>query len=183
MTFRNPLKDDDISVPPFEENDIPQFSVAEVWKALIGLKTNKSTIPGDLPPKIIKSFAAYLADPLTDILNTSIRRGEYPNIYKYEVSTPVPKVKPTVSTSQLRNISGLMHFDKVIEKLIGNLIISDMAEKLDKCQYGNQKGMSINHYLVKMIHRILTVVDRNSEKEKYAVLLSLIDWNNAFPMS
>ena len=57
---------------------------------LTKVKTNKTTVPGDFPPKLIKMFAAYLAEPLTDIIKTSIRRGEYPKIFKNEVSTPVP---------------------------------------------------------------------------------------------
>ena len=54
------------------------------------------------------------------------------------MSTTVPKVKPTQSAAQLRNISGLKNFDKVMEKLVSELIISDMENSLDKAQYGNQ---------------------------------------------
>ena len=126
-------------------------------------------------------IAAYIADPLTDILNTSIKRGEYPQIYKYETSTPVPKVYPTERTDQLRNISGLLNFDKIIEKLIAELMISDMKINLDPAQYGNQKNISIQHYLINMIHRILTALDNNEKREKFAVIANFIDWNNAFP--
>ena len=142
---------------------------------------NKATVPGDLPAKLIKQFAAYLAEPLTDIFNTGLRKGEYPQIYKFEVCTPVPKVHPPQSTSQLRNISGLLTFDKIFEKLISQLIISDMEEKLDPAQFGNQKGVSIQHYLIQMLHRILSVLDNNSKGDTFAVIASLIDWNNAFP--
>ena len=129
----------------------------------------------------MKQFAAYLADPFTDIVNTSIRRGEYPQIYKFEVCTPVPKCYPPKDTSQIRNISGLLNFDKQMEKLISELIISDMSLKIDPSQYGNQKGVSIQHYLINMIHRILTVLDTNTQRETFAVIASMIDWNNAFP--
>ena len=88
--------------------------------------TNKATSSGDISAKLIKHFAAYLVEPLTDILNTSIMRGEYPKVYKFEVSTPVPKIYPTLNTSQLRNISGLFNFDKIIEKLLAGLMISDI---------------------------------------------------------
>ena len=176
-----PLSKDDISVPPFAHKDIPQFHPAQVWDMLSKIRTNKATAPGDFPAKLIKHFAAYLAEPLTDILNTSIMRGEYPKVYKFEVSTPVPKVYPTLSTSQLRNISGLFNFDKIIEKLLAGLMISDMEEKLDPAQYGNQKGTSIQHYLVKMIDRILSALDNNSRGDTFAVLATLIDWNSAFP--
>ena len=139
------------------------------------------TVPGDFPAKLIKHFAAYLAEPLTDILNTSIRRGEYPKVYKFEVSTPVPKAYPTLLTSQLRNIPGLFNFDKVIEKLLAGLMISDMEAKMYPAQYGNQKGTSIQHYLLKMIHRILGALDNNSKGDTFAVLATLIDWNSTFP--
>ena len=94
------LKKDYICIPPFAIKDVPQFHPAHVWDMLTMIKTNKAMVPGDFPAKLIKHFAAYLAEPLTDILNTSIRRGEYPKVYKFEASTPVPKAYPTLLTSQ-----------------------------------------------------------------------------------
>ena len=168
-------------MPPFSRNEVPQFDPAQVWLILSKMKTNKATVPGDFPAQLIKLFAAYLTEPLTDIINTSIMRGEYPRIYKFEVSTPVPKQFPPQSVSHLRNISGLLSFDKVMETLLSELIISDMASKMDPAQFGNQRGMSIQHYLIQMIHRILTALDNNKRKETFAVVANLIDWNNAFP--
>ena len=175
------LKTDEINVPDYSENDIPQFHPAQVWFHLARIKTNKATVPGDFPARLIKQFAAYLADPLTDVLNTSVKRGEYPQIYKYEICTPVPKVNPPQATSQIRNISGLLNFDKIMEKLLSELIISDMSSSVDPSQYGNQRGVSIQHYLINMIHCILTALDNNSRKDIFAVIANLIDWNNAFP--
>ena len=152
-----------------------------MWLHLAQLKTNKANVPGDFPATLIKQFAAYIAELLTDIINASVRRGEYPQLYKFEVCTPVPKCYPTQTTSQVRNISGLLTFDKIAEKLISELIISDMSESIDPSQYGNQKGVSIQHYLINMVHRILTALDNNSRKETFAVVANLIDWNNAFP--
>ena len=114
-------------------------------------------------------------------MNTSVRREEYPRIYKFEICTPVPKQFPPENTSQLRNISGLLTFDKVAEKLIAELMITDMEKQLDPGQFGNQKGVSIQHYLIQMLHRILSVLDNNSKGDTFAVVANLIDWNNAFP--
>ena len=107
-------------------------------------------------------FAAYLAEPLTDIINTSVRRGEYSQIYKFEMCTPVPKKYPPKSTSEIRNIRGLLTFDKIMEKLLDLLMIHDMRLNTDPAQYGNKKGISIQHYLINMIHRILETLDNNS---------------------
>ena len=177
----DPLLKDDIEIPLFSEADIPQFHPSEVWLNLSRMRTNKSTVNGDLPARIIKIFAAYLTEPLTNIINSSLRRGEYPNIYKFEVSTPVPKTFPTDKVEKLRNISGLLNFDKIMSKMISQLMISDMEGSLDPAQFGNQKGLSIQHYLIMMIHRILTVADTNSKREVFAVIANLIDWKSAFP--
>ena len=133
---------------------VPQFHPSQVWFHLAKLKTNKATVPGDFPAKLIKHFAAYLAEPLTDVINTSIKRGEYPQLYKFEISTPVPNSYPPKNTSEISNISGLLTFDEIMEKLISELIISDMSSSMDPAQYGNQNGISIQHYLIKMIHII-----------------------------
>ena len=60
-------------------------------------------------------------------------------------------------------------------------MVSDMEAKLDPGQFGNQKGVSIQHYLVQMLHRILGALDKNSEGDISAVEANLIDWNDAFP--
>ena len=61
---------------------------------------------------------------LSPIKLSELNRGEYPEIYKFEISTPVPKAYPTQKVSQLRNITGLFNFDKVMEKLLAELMIS-----------------------------------------------------------
>ena len=171
----DPLKKEDIDIPQFSDKDIPQFHPAQVWLHLAQLKTKKATVPGDFPATLIKQFATYIAEPLMDIIIASVRRGEYTQLYKFEVCTPVPKCYPTKTTSQVRNISGLLTIDKIAEKLISELIISDMSESIDPSQYGNQKGVSIQHYLINMVHRILTALDNNSRKETFAVVANLID--------
>ena len=57
-----------------------------------------------------------------------------------------------------------------------------MEPSIDPAQYGNQKGISIQHYLVNMVNRILTILDTNNQKEKYAVIAKLVDWSKAFDM-
>ena len=64
----------------------------------------------------------------------------------------------------------MLNLDKVAEKVVSRLMISDMKKNIDSSQYNNQKGLSIKHYIVKMIDRILGALDRNSKGESYAVL-------------
>ena len=177
----SPLHKDDICIPPFSVEDFPQFKEARVWKAIASMKSKKSCREGDVPANIFKIFASYIAKPITNIINCSIKTGKYPDIWKVELATPIPKTHPTSKLSDLRNISGLLNCDKISETLISELILSDMKNNIDSAQYGNTRGRSINHYLIKMIDRILSAVDKNTRKETFAVVANLIDWSKAFP--
>ena len=67
-----------------------------------------------------------------------------------------------------------------MEKIISEIVVSDMESDLDPAQYGNQKHKSIQHYLVKLLNRILTSLDKNSRGEVNAVLCMFIDWKQAY---
>ena len=85
-----------------------------MWDLLIQLKTNKSTVQGDIPARLYKELAAFISEPLTHVFNYSLKQGEYPQIYKFEITKPVPKKYPVHSMDQMRNISGLLTADKKI---------------------------------------------------------------------
>ena len=55
-----------------------------------------------------------------------------------------------------------------------------MKEKLDKSQYGNQRGVSIQHYLVKFVDKVLKSLDSHSKGTTFAALATFIDWKEAF---
>ena len=175
-----PVNKDAINIPPFQNSDIPQLKPYQVRKHLEKIKTNKSTAPGDIPAKIIKEFALFFCVPLTDIINSGLKVGHWPTSYKRETITPTPKQFPPENREMLRPIANLCNFDKIMEKIISEMVISDMTEKLDPAQYGNQKHTSIQHYLVRMLHRILTNLDRNSKGEVNAVLCMFVDWKQAY---
>ena len=73
-----------------------------------------------------------------------------------------------------------MTFDKIEEKFIAEMIISDIESSLDQSQYGNKHGISIQHYLINMINKILTDCEK-VDKQSTAVLATFIDWKDAFP--
>jgi hypothetical protein len=63
---------------------------------------------------------------------------------------------------------------------LSEVMIEDMKESRDPSQYGNCKGVSTQHYLIKMVDRILTILDTNNQNEAYAVVVQLVDWAQAF---
>ena len=175
------LEKDDIEIPMFHESDIPLITEEQVEEALAAMDTNKSNVEGDVPAKILKHFSKQLRKPVANVINSMIRQGCWPDILKLETVTPVPKVNPPKTVDQLRNISGLLNLDKIAEKIISKMMISDMKNQIDPSQFANQEGLSIQHYLVKMIDKILKSVYKNSKTESLAVLATLVDWKQAFP--
>ena len=174
------LQSCDILNHDFDVNTVPQVTQSKVRKILGTLKINKATVKDDVPAKVLKYIADEIAEPLTIIINTAIKKGQWPDAWKTATITPIPKEYPTISIDKLRGISGLFTGSKVAEKIIAEYIISDMKEHLDKSQFANQKGISAQHYLVKMVDNILKATDRNLRGEKVAVLLLMIDWKEAF---
>ena len=130
--------------------------------------------------KILKEFALEICVPLADIINCSLMNGHWALCFKKEVITPIPKEYPVLTIDMLRPISSLLSFNKVQEMAVCEMIASDMAARLDPTQYGNRKRTGIQHYLVRMIHRILAETDRNSRGEINAVLCTFIDWKEAY---
>ena len=175
------LKTEDILVPEFLESEISVVSVEEVKMTLAQMDANKSNVKNDVPAKILKHFAGELAKPVADVINSSIKQGCWPDILKMEIVTPVPKVFPPKNIDELRNISGLLNLDKVAEKIISKMMIADLRKHIDPSQYANQKGLSIQHYLVQVIDKILVSLESNSKRESFAVLATLVDWKQAFP--
>ena len=144
------------------------------------MKSNSATVVGDIPIKVVKMFGYHLSFPLSNIFKRFCNSGKYPDIWKMEVVTPAPKKFPTETPNDLRKISGTLNFSKIFEKFLAEVMISDMRPTSDPSQYGNEKGISTQHYLINMIDRVLTCLDTNNTKEAYAVIAQLIDWRQAF---
>ena len=115
------------------------------------MKSNSATVFGDIPIKVIKRFGYEISFPLSDIFKRCCKAGEYPDIWKMEIVTPAPKKFPPQTPNDLRKISGTLNFSKIFEKFLAEAMISDMSPSSDPSQYGNEKGISTQHYLIKMI--------------------------------
>jgi hypothetical protein len=106
---------------------------------------------------------------------------EYIEMYtKLKMSHQLPKKYPPEKITDSRKILGLLNFVKCFDKVIGEYLIEDMAPSRDPSQYGNEKKVSLQHYLIKMLDKILKAVDVNSQSEAYAVIVGMVDWSQAF---
>ena len=60
--------------------EVLQVEKSDVAELLYKLKCRKSTQPIDLPSKLRKQFPCELANPLTDIINFSLLKYQYPQL-------------------------------------------------------------------------------------------------------
>jgi hypothetical protein len=156
----------------------PLISPYQVYSELKNMKKTKSTLPIDLPYKLRKEFAAELATPLTDIFNSCLQAGTFPQKWKFEWVTPVPKVKNPEKMKDLRKISCTSDYSKLFERFLMKWIKCDISENVDPAQFGNMKGTGTDHLLVSLLDKILSHLDRNQNSP--LCIASMLDWSAAF---
>ena len=176
---------------PLNSNDFPEYldpnkfrppkiSSQKVAKIIKSMNKKAATVPGDIPMKVIAEFSEELSGPIAHLINECFSQGQYPTLWKIEYVTPVPKIFPPEQIKDLRKISGLLNLSKITDRILAELISSDMKLTRDKSQYGNQKKLSKEHYLIEMLHNIFLSLDQNSASKSFAVILQMIDWSQAF---
>ena len=159
---------------PSNEKKLQIKTEFETYK-LLNKYSKKALGPGDFPQKILQEFALWFATPFCDILNCSIRTEIFPEAYKKAEITPIPKINPPRSLSDLRPISKTPIGGKIIEKVIMSELEKDIEGKLDNSQYGNCRGSSTTHYLIKLTNQAF-----KSTAEGDATCAITIDYSKAF---
>ena len=112
---------------------------------------------------------------LLHILNCSLQSNVFPEAYKKAEIIPIPKTNPPRSLSDLRQISKTPVGGKIIEKVIVSELEKDIKGKLDSSQYGNCRGSSTTHYLIKLTDQAF-----KSTAQGYATTAVTIDYSKAF---
>ena len=156
----------------------PQVEEHEVFLRLIRIKKTKSTLPIDVPDKVRQECATFLAGPLTIIINNCLAEAQYPDVWKQEWVTPVPKVTHPKDISDLRKISCTSDYSKLFEGFLKDWIMEDISGNIDIGQYGGQPGIGTEHLIVCLLDRVLQLLDRCHDRS--AVVLTSLDWSSAF---
>jgi hypothetical protein len=159
------------------EEDIPLVQEHEIFLILDRCKKKKSSVPGDMPPRLFYGASAALAAPAAKIMNNIARTGEWPRQYKTEWGVPIQKTKPAEDESQTRIISCTNKMNIVLEKQVVFWLMQAIGHKLDRDQFGGQKGNSISHYLIEMTNFILYNQDL---KNPQAILAAILDYKQGF---
>ena len=141
------------------------------------IKTSKkpnSTVPGDLPPKLLSRLASTISAPVADIYNSVALYVDWPSQWKLEYQTIIPKCPSPEGMGQLRNLSCTNFLSKVLELFLIDSISSEIS--LSDLQYGGIKGCGTDNFLIEMSNNVLETLDSPDT----AISLMSVDFSKAF---
>ena len=152
---------------------IEDYQVFDVIK-----KSKKSgAVPGDLPSKLVKEFAAELATPVGIIFRSILEHNLWPVEWAIEHGLALKKVQVPETEADLRIISLSAFWSKCMESFVIDWLDKAIGSKIDFTQYGGLKGQSTSHYLIDMVNFILFNQDL---RNPHATLAVLYDFSKAF---
>ena len=162
---------------PASEDEMAELPDHVVYKKIQKSKKPKSSVPGDLPRKIVQEFGPELSSPAGMIFRNIVKTGHWPKSWRIEYGVPLKKVSNPETEDQLRIISLTSYLSKVFEMYVMEWLLKYVGDKMDWGQYGGEKGSSISHYLIEFVNFILYNQDMNIP---HAVLAVMIDYSKAF---
>ena len=176
QTYPPPNKFTAIHENPGDPN-LKLISEFDTYK-LLKKFSKKSLGPNDFPKRILEEFSVELALPFSDITNCALKSGIFPDAYKISEIIPIPKENPPRALKDLRPISKTPIGGKILEKMIISELECDTKNTLnDPTQFGNSKGCSTTHYLVKFTNEAFISTDVGN-----ATTAITIDYSKAFDL-
>jgi len=133
--------------------------------------------PDNIPNWVLKEYSFELAQPLCEIINSSLSSGIPPEIWKCADVTKVAKVNDILT--DLRPISLTPTLSKVAEHLIVEHHVKPaVLQHLGPDQFGCIPKSSTAHALINMIHNWTQCTDGKSNKVRAFIL----DFKKAFDL-
>ena len=168
----SPLSDEDI--PVTFARSLPTLTCAQVGERLKEAKKPNSTVPGDIPPTLYNKYYESLAVPITKIYNKITESKLWPESWKLEHVTVIPKGPDPQEPAECRNISCTNFLSKVYESFVLQWSREEVVPKLN--QYGGEPKASATHLLIEVVNDITLALEDN----RSGVVLSAIDFSKAF---
>ena len=154
--------------------EILQVTEDEVRKRLSTCKKPRGLLPGDLYPDLLTRYSGKLAPIVTDVFNACFRQELWPDVWKVEQVTIIPKTAHPETLNEVRNISCTPVLSKVMEYFVLRRLKEEIKPKVN--QYGGITGCGTTHYLLQAWNDILEALD----EDESAVSLISIDFAKAF---
>ena len=146
-------------------------------EGLSRLKEFSAHGPDEIPTKLLKDYAIYLAEPLTIIFNKSLASGTIPNVWKSANMTPIYKKGKKCDPANYRTISLTSVPCKLLEGIIKKKIVSllDRNNLINATQHGFSAHRSTTTNLIDFFENVTKDID-----EGIPVDLLYLDFSKAF---
>ena len=140
---------------PCSPDDMPTISDYDVYEQIRKSKKPRSSVPGDLPRRIVQEFGPEIATPAGRIFRNIVKTGHWPKQWRLEYGTPLQKQSNPINEDQIRIISLTSFLSKQFEQFVIIWLLKYVSSQMDWGQYGGRKGTSISHYLIYFVNYIL----------------------------
>lgn len=133
----------------------------EIVEIVGKFKNKMSSGDDEIPTKIVKKIIEYIAEPLTHIINNSLKNGIFPDKLKTALVVPIYKKGDPSSLENYRPISILSAFSKVFEAIMCERLISffKFCSLLNPNQHGYIKGKSTYTAIFQFTQHILEILE------------------------
>ena len=162
------------NIPLTFDRILPRLSAVQVAERIRKMKKPSSVVPGDVPPSILSKFASEFSVPVSRIFNLITDKQIWPEEWRKEYVTGIPKIAQPQDPSECRNISCTNFFSKLYESFVLEWSREEVRPKMN--QYGGEPGAGATIMLTEVMDNITIVMEDN----RSAVVLSAIDFSKAF---
>ena len=158
---QNPLSSviDFNNIPQNENSAFFAPTTAAEIHTLIKSLPNKKPSKSDFPVKILKLISVHISPLISNLINSCIINGIYPDVLKIARVVPVFKKGSKKMMQNYRPISVLKNLNKIFEKALYERI-SNFAEQnnlIPACQYGFTKNKSTRDAILEFLLHITPV--------------------------
>ena len=166
---------------PLSREDLPlsfdvlvqDLTVEQVSADIKSIKKPKSSVEIDPITRFVGKHSVKWAEALTPILNHVLRGGGWPQLWKEEEGSVIPKKSTPTNLSECRNISSTSIFSKLCETYMMKMLTTEVV--LNSKQFGGVKGLGTVHMLAELVTDQMECLEDN----RLAVVHMSIDLEKA----
>lgn len=156
---------------------LSEVTQSEIFEIINGLKNKYSSGDDNISNIMLKKISCYIVEPLTYVVNESLKKGVFPSRLKIAVVKPLYKKGDPSLIENHRPISMLSSFSKLLEIVMCRRLIPflELHNVITTSQHGYQKNKSTTTATFDFVRRILDYLDNG-----YIALGIFLDLSKAF---
>ncbi len=176
IVLSDPMLNSEI-YPTDQQFNFEPVTCSEIRRIIMAMPRNKSPGPDKISMFVIKDCLPVILGPLTNLINSSLTLGEFPDKWKLSEVIPLHKEGDQEIPSNNRPLSLLEVLSKVCERVALDQFSSYITEnqRLSPHQNGNRKHHSTETLNIFIIYKMLEAMDK-----KHVTALILLDLSKAF---